>query len=197
MDEVFEKKHFITNFVWTRKRKGSFLSKKIRKMTEFIICFSKSEGDLSLFGEDAYSDKWQPIVKRTNSLKKLNFPKNIIKTTLKDGIYEKLYRGNNETGISFLNDFNVKDGLIVNDIEVEGKFVWTQQFLDNELINGSEISLSNKFGFNVLIAHDIPAINPAPPIGTTTISTFGTSSIISIPIVPAPANIGGSSYPLI
>ena len=150
MDEVFEKKHFITNFVWTRKRKGSFLSKKIRKMTEFIICFSKSEGDLSLFGEDAYSDKWQPIVKRTNSLKKLNFPKNIIKTTLKDGIYEKLYRGNNETGISFLNDFNVKDGLIVNDIEVEGKFVWTQQFLDNELINGSEISLSNKFGFNVL-----------------------------------------------
>lgn len=150
MDEVFEKKHFITNFVWTRKRKGSFLSKKVRKMTEFIICFSKSEGDLSLFGENAYSDKWQPIVKRTNSLKKLSFPKNIIQTTLKEGFYEKLFRGNNETGISFLNDFNVKDGLIVSEIEVEGKFVWTQQFLDNELKNGSKISISNKFGINVL-----------------------------------------------
>lgn len=150
MDEVFEKINFITNFVWTRKRKGSFLSKKVRKMTEFVICYSKSEGDLSLYGEDAYSDKWQPIVKRTNSLKKLYFPKNIIKTTLKEGIYEKLFRGNNETGILFLNDFNVKNGIIIDEIEVEGKFVWTQEFLDNELKNGTEISMSNKFGFNVL-----------------------------------------------
>lgn len=119
-------------------------------MTEFVICYSKSEGDLSLYGEDAYSDKWQPIVKRTNSLKKLYFPKNIIKTTLKEGIYEKLFRGNNETGILFLNDFNVKNGIIIDEIEVEGKFVWTQEFLDNELKNGTEISMSNKFGFNVL-----------------------------------------------
>lgn len=150
MDEVFEKINFITNFVWTRKRKGSFLSKKVRKMTEFVICYSKSEGDLSLYGEDAYSDKWQPIVKRTNSLKKLYFPKNIIKTTLKEGIYEKSFRGNNETGILFLNDFSVKNGIIIDEIEVEGKFVWTQEFLDNELKNGTEISMSNKFGFNVL-----------------------------------------------
>jgi adenine-specific DNA-methyltransferase len=44
----------------------------------------------------------------------------------------------------------VKNGIVVTDVTVLGRFVWSQDFFDNELKNGTRISLSNKFGFNVL-----------------------------------------------
>ena len=61
---------------------------KIRKMTEFVLCYQKKNNDIIFVGEQAYTDKQQPIVKRTNSLKQLIFPKNTIRTLIDDGIYE-------------------------------------------------------------------------------------------------------------
>ena len=150
MDEVFGENNFVANFSWVRKKKGSFLSKKVRKMIEFVICYQKANTDLEFYGEDAYSDKWQPIVKRTNSSKTLLFQSNTIETKLPDGIVEKGFKGNEGTGINFLNDFEIKNGKILTELKCEGNFVWVQEFLNNEYINGTKISLSNKFGFNVL-----------------------------------------------
>jgi adenine-specific DNA-methyltransferase len=150
-NEIFGETNFIGEFIWTRKKKGAFLSKKIRKMTEYVLCYQKSGNEsLELYGEDAYSDKWQPIVKRTNSTKILEIDKNIIETTLEDGIYNLGFKGKIGTGVNFLNDFEVKDNIVVTKIQIEGNFVWTQEFLDSELLEGTRISLSTKFGFNVL-----------------------------------------------
>jgi len=149
MNEIFGEENFIGEFIWVRKKKGAFLSKKIRKMTEYILCYQKSENDLIFFGEEAYSDKQQPIVKRTNALKKIIFPPNIIKTKLKDGSYENI-SSTDQTGIKFLSPIEVYNGLVINELITEGKYVWTQEFLNNEIKNGSEINLSTKFGFNVL-----------------------------------------------
>ena len=120
-------------------------------MTEYILCYQKNGNEnLELYGEDAYSDKWQPIVKRTNSKKTLSIKKNIIETTLKNGTYNSGFKGKVGTGINFLNDFKVNNNIVVTQIEMEGNFVWTQEFLDSELSQGTRISLSTKFGFNVL-----------------------------------------------
>jgi adenine-specific DNA-methyltransferase len=151
LDEIFGSNNFIANFIWTRKKKGSFLSNRVRKMTEFVICYQRNETtQISLFGENAYSDKFQPIVKRTNSEKKLTISKNIVNTSLSDGIYESGSRGNIETGITFLEDFEVKKGVVITDISFIAKSVWTQEFLNEEISKGSKIQLSNRFGFNVL-----------------------------------------------
>ena len=48
-------------------------------------------------------------------------------------------------------------------------------------------------GLMALIAKETPAMSPAPPMGTITTSTSLTCSMISMPIVPAPAMISGSS----
>mmetsp|Transcript_4449 Transcript_4449/g.9716 ORF Transcript_4449/g.9716 Transcript_4449/m.9716 type:complete len:219 (-) Transcript_4449:540-1196(-) len=52
------------------------------------------------------------------------------------------------------------------------------------------------FGLSVLTARATPAMRPAPPTGTTITSASGTCSSISMPRVPAPATISGSSKPL-
>lgn len=149
-DEIFGISNFIGIFSWVRKKKGSFLSKTLRKMVEYIFCYKTGDADIEFFGENAYSDKWQPIVKRTNLSKTLNFPANIIETPLPDGRYEKGFRGNQGTGLNFLNQFIVEHGKIITEIEVEGHFVWSQDFLEREINNGTRISLSRKYGFNVL-----------------------------------------------
>ena len=83
-DEIFGEENFVGKFNWTRKKKGAFLNKKFRVMTENTMLYQKSDFEGAFFGERAYSDKKQPIVKRTNSLKELIFPNDLVYTTLKD-----------------------------------------------------------------------------------------------------------------
>lgn len=149
-DEVFGARNFIGQFSWVRKKKGSFLSKTLRKMVEYVLCYQKTDDGKTLYGEKAYSNKWQPIVKRTNSKKTLFIPSHIVKTTLEDGIYDEGRRGKEGTGVCFNKSFEVENGLIKTDVTVTGRFVWTQEYLENEISQGTEFALSNKFGFNVL-----------------------------------------------
>ena len=172
-DEIFGVNNFIGQFSWVRKKKGSFLSKTIRKMLEYVLCYQKTDTDKLFWGEQAYSDKWQPIVKRTNGEKILSIPKGIVETSLPAGTYLAGFRGNEGTGIDFLAPFEVKDDFIVSNLTIKGRFVWVQDFLDKEIANGSRISLSNKYGFNVLrynqdekIKTPSTLINEANGVGT-------------------------------
>ena len=152
-DEVFGEDNFIAQFVWIKKKKGSHLSKTTRSMTEYILCYSKTVGNIELYGEDAYSDKQQPLAKRTNSIKQLIFPRDVVKTTLSDGVYKANKYGEGTSALTFKNDIIVSNGVVKSEILVEGPFVWTQTKLDKELKIGTIANLSSKFGFNVLRAN--------------------------------------------
>ncbi|ADI27131.1 site-specific DNA-methyltransferase [Geobacillus sp. C56-T3] len=149
-DEIFGENNLIAQFTWVKKKKGSHLSQTIRNITEYVIAYKKKDVNIELFGENAYSDKWQPLVKRTNSHKVLVFPANSVQTTLQDGTYEAGIYGEGSTSINFLEPFIVKNGLVISKITANGPFVWTQNKLDEELRLGTSVSLSSKFGFNVL-----------------------------------------------
>ena len=57
-DSVCGESNFLACFTWVRKKKGSFLSNKIRKMTEFVLCYQNAaSNDIAFYGEHAYSDK--------------------------------------------------------------------------------------------------------------------------------------------
>lgn len=147
-DEVFGEENFVAEFTWIKKKKGSHLSKTTRNMTEYILCFSKNINNVELFGEKAYSDKQQPLAKRTNAHKQLVFAANIINTTLDDGKYDGKY-GKGTSALIF-DEFEVKQNKVITDCTVVGPFVWTQQKLDEEIKKGTLIHLSSRFGFNVL-----------------------------------------------
>lgn len=149
-NEVFGESNFIAQFVWVKKKKGSHLSKTIRSMTEYVLAYTKNYSLVELFGEKAYSDKLQPLAKRTNSKKNLLFKPGTITTTLNDGIYKAGNYGEGTSSLKFLTDINVNNKIITNEIIVNGPFVWTQKKLDEEVRLGSIVSLSIKFGFNVL-----------------------------------------------
>jgi adenine-specific DNA-methyltransferase len=148
-DEIFGSACFVCQFTWVKKKKGSHLSDTHRSMTEYILTYARHKEGLILFGEAAYSDKLQPLAKKTNLLKKLVIPANTVRTTLHDGLVSKGKKGEGDSSLLFLNSFNVKNGFIQNEIQVEGPFVWTQSKLNEEIALGTTIHLSAKFGFNV------------------------------------------------
>ena len=191
-DEVFGESNFVGIFVWVKKKKGSHLSKTLRSMTEYILCYSRHKDLLELYGEDAYTDKLQPIVKRTNSIKTLKIPANTIQTKLKNGTYKGVY-GEGTTSLDF-KDFVVLNGMVVSECIVTGPFVWTQEKLKEEILSGTEFYLSNKFGFNVFRANQSEKIKRPSTlidakvgVGTNedayneALSLFGKEGIMSYP----------------
>jgi site-specific DNA-methyltransferase (adenine-specific)/adenine-specific DNA-methyltransferase len=149
MAEIFTPGNRLGIFTWQRKKKGSHLDAHMRKMSEFVVCYARRKSSLKgLYGEDAYAEKAQPLVKRTNKTKTLFFPPGAVSTTLPDGEYAAGFRGKEGTGLRFLAPFTAKGGVIQDQMTIEGRFVWTQGKVDEELSLGSTIELSRKFGLN-------------------------------------------------
>ncbi len=142
-DEVFGEQNFIGIISWFKKRKGAFLSNKLVSLTEYLLVYKNKNG-IKLFGGKTDNTESQPIVKRTNSIKILKFPRNFVKTKLKDGIYTKGKYGKGTTASILLNDITVKKGIIQDEFELEAPFTWTQAFLDAELSNETEILINTK-----------------------------------------------------
>ncbi len=150
-DAIFGPTNRLAVFTWVRKKKGSHLDHHARKITEYVLCYARNRNQCGeLFGEQAYTDKAQPLVKRTNKPKTLYFASGVVSTTLEDGAYPAGQRGKEGTALNFENAFQVADGRIIDAFEVVGRFVWTQTTLDEELRKGTAVTLSKKFGFNAM-----------------------------------------------
>lgn len=114
-DEVFGESNFWGVITWTKKRKGSFLSKGVISLTEYSLAYSKNKNlSIGLYGGSADSNESQPIIKRTNRISTLSIPANIISSKLPDGLYPKGIYGDKINPVELLNDINIQDGIINN-----------------------------------------------------------------------------------
>lgn len=137
-DEVFGAGNFLGQITWLKKRKGSFLSKGIISLTEYLLVYSKDKtANKGLFGGVPDSNESQPIIKRTNKIGELHFPANTVKTKLKDGLYNAATYGNNINPVTLLDDIKVLNGQIVNEFRLRAPFIWSQSMLDKQLSIGS------------------------------------------------------------
>lgn len=156
-DSIFGANKFIGNIVWFKKRKGSFLSNKLVSLTEYVLAFSNTS-DVKLFGGLPNNTESQPIIKRTNSKKILSFRGNIVKSKLKDGIYKAGLYGKGTSSSILLNDIEIKDGYIITPFKIEAPYVWSQEFMESELANGTEFVI-NTINFQVrVIRHNSNSI---------------------------------------
>ncbi len=142
---LFGENNFLGVLIWVRKKKGSHLSETLRKMTEYILVYKRNKV-IPFWGEEAYKNKWQPLLKRTNQEKILKFSGGVVKATVNDGIYKKGIYGKGGTAVTLLNDIEVKNGGIKTDFSLKGRFVWTQVKLDEELSLGTKVAI-NSLGF--------------------------------------------------
>jgi len=163
----------IGTFVWEKKKKGSHLSPTFRDLTEYILAYTTDLSKIGrLFGEEAYSGKWQYLLNRANAEGELLFPARKVHAELDDGTYPAGTYGNGEMAVQLLDDISVQDGVIHNQFRMRGRFTWKQETLDEELKIGSIVKLSKNMRPNVLRADQEEKTKRPPSLITKDIAAY-------------------------
>lgn len=139
-DQVFGEQNFIEIFSWVRTTTPSNLSKKSRKVTEYVLCYERQRSNIKYYSEPINGGD-VPLLNSTNGEKTLLFPKDSIHFLFKvPG--EKVEQGQHGR-IKFENEMLVENGTNASDVRITGKFKWKQEMLDEELEKGTEILIKS------------------------------------------------------
>ncbi len=156
-DSIFGEENFVGTITWLKKRKGSFLSKQLVSLTEYVLAYSrdKSNDNSYLFGGVPDETESQPIIKRTNRISTLKIRPKLITTKLKDGTYKKGVYGAGVNPVELLNDVVFEEGKNINEFEIKAPFTWSQEFFDEEIKKGAKpVINTNNFQIRVFRVND-------------------------------------------
>ena len=141
-NEVFGESNFVEIFSWVKTSTPPSLAKKSRKTNEYILCYEKNKSELKYNGE-LLDGGDQPLLNTGNSMRILTFPKDKVyfKTDkYPDGVYTP-FSGDK---VNLLDKIEISNGFSRTDFRLEGPFKWTQDFLDNEIKEGTTLIVKSK-----------------------------------------------------
>ncbi|SHK00752.1 adenine-specific DNA-methyltransferase [Desulforamulus aeronauticus DSM 10349] len=140
-NEVFGENNFIDIFSWVKTETPANLSKKTKKAVEYILCYEKNKNDHKFKGLRKESKSSNGLLNQSNAVKRLVFPKQVVDTSLADGVYQAGQYGTSSYKIILLEDTEVKDGYFTKDVILEANFKWGQDKLNKEIEAGTKISI--------------------------------------------------------
>lgn len=146
-DEIFLPKNFVTNFIWEKKKKPSFLHRNVGKLVDYIVCYTKSTDDSLPFAiETTTEGKKYPINNAGNTLGILEFSAGYVQFNCPDQIFlpQDMSGGNIITRL--LDKLEVRNGRNVNSFRLQGEWRYSQAKL-NEIIEAKEPILISKTPF--------------------------------------------------
>ncbi|MDR0297261.1 MAG: site-specific DNA-methyltransferase [Streptococcaceae bacterium] len=138
MDDVFGEGNFVGEIIWHKKTQPSFLSKTISNIKESIFLYSKNNStELRTMGGMTNPDRAVEMLNISNTVQKRVLKKDNVligngkfSGTLTAGSY-----GNGELAVELLNNLQVIDGKPDTDVEIIGRFKWSQDTMNNSFEN--------------------------------------------------------------
>ncbi len=137
-DEVFGASNFVSQLVWEKKKKGSFLSKAITNVKEYVIVYCKDSISFEgLIGEINSETETYPCINAVNKRELRTIPAGI----------ESKYKENNyslptgteisDTTMSIVlhSDLVIKNGFLAKDLVIEGNWRYSQEAMYQYALN--------------------------------------------------------------
>lgn len=143
-NEIFGEENFIGQFNWYKSETPPNLSRKIKKNIEYILVYEKRINNSKYEGIKKFSKSDNGLLNQTNSEKTLIFPKNVVKTKLKNQILKKGMYGTDNYKIILEEDTEIQNGIFIKEVKLTSRFKWTQEKLLDELNNNTIISIKTK-----------------------------------------------------
>lgn len=140
-DEVFGVNNYIEMFSWAKTETPANLSKKSKKVLEYVICYQKNKTDTKFTGIKKESQSSNGLLNQTNSINTLIFPENIVKTNIPNGKIDKGMYGTDSYDVELIEDTEVFNNLFVKPVILKAKFKWSQEYLNNEISKGTIINI--------------------------------------------------------
>ncbi|MBV7441364.1 site-specific DNA-methyltransferase [Weeksellaceae bacterium TAE3-ERU29] len=143
MDEIFGEENFVSEFIWEKKKKPSFLHNNVGKLSEYIMCYVNNSNKTFPFSiEKTTKGKKYPFNNAGNSLEELTFPPQTVEFSIEDCSIKPQDMSEGKIITELLDELTIKDGLNVNEFRLKGEWRYSQTTL-NEIINNKEkISIS-------------------------------------------------------
>ncbi|EAK8580657.1 site-specific DNA-methyltransferase [Campylobacter jejuni] len=161
-DEIFGEENFVANIVWHKKDNASFLGKNIVDLIEYILIYRKSETFEGT--RDALIDPKghrELIIKSSNVSERI-LDKNfcIFENGKFNGLLKRGEYGSKQFNIEILKDVEITNGIAKDDIQIKGRFCWSQQKINNEIKQGGKIEIKSIKGMKPIFyknfGKDIP-----------------------------------------
>lgn len=145
-DEIFGSNNFVEIFSWRKSYTPSNLSHTTKKCLEYLLCYAKNKSKLDRFrGLAKTNEADNPLLKSNNQYKVLVFPHDKVSCTLKEDCYFKAGEYGTKVNKVFLKrDVEYKNGRFLQDIVLEGKFIWLQETLNQEIERNTRIIFKGK-----------------------------------------------------
>ena len=137
IDEIFGRNNFISNLIWEKKRKPSYLG-KLGKITDNIFCYAKDKSKLKdlTFGNKSDSETY-PLYNAGNTRAKLIFPpKTLNFLKHKDGIYQPQNFSKKTSTVTLVSELIIENQWNINEVTIEGEWRYSQKTLDEQLNHG-------------------------------------------------------------
>ena len=147
MDDIFGEENFVSEFIWEKKKKPSFLHSNVGKLSEYIICYLKNSTETFPFSvESTTKGKKYPFNNAGNSMGELVFPAGSVKFKMPDSTVEPqdMSEGNIKTILK--TQLVIEKGVNKNEFILEGEFRYSQDTL-NEIIKNKEGIVVSKIPF--------------------------------------------------
>lgn len=145
-DEIFGEENFVEIFSWVKTSTPPALSTKSRKTNEYIVCYERTRSDLKYNGEELDGGD-QPLLNTGNAVRELVFPTGVITFNIPDGKYSL----STPDKVEITKEFIVENGLNKSEVRLKGEFKWNQDFLNEEIIQGTRfIVKTNKFSIRFI-----------------------------------------------
>ena len=138
-DKVFGEKNFVSQLVWEKKKKGSFLSNSITNIKEYVLVYAKNISAFpGLIGEINTKRETYPCINATNKREMRHIPRGI-KSNYKHKNYS-LKKGTviSDTTMSIVlhSDLLIEDGILAQDLEIEGNWRYSQEAMEEYALKG-------------------------------------------------------------
>lgn len=128
-DEVYGATSFVAQLVWEKKKKGSFLSKSITNVKEYILVYCKNiDGFEGLIGEINDEEETYPCINAVNKRELRTIPAGIeSKYRDKDFFMPKASEISDTTmSIVLHSDLVIKNGVLAEELTLEGNWRYSQ-----------------------------------------------------------------------
>ena len=132
-DEIFGAKNFVAQLVWEKKKKGSFLSKTVTNVKEYILVYCKLLNSFGgLIGEMNRATETYPCINPVNSRGIRIIPKGT-PSKFKQKNYQiepntKISAGN--MNLIYLDEAIIENGILQSDVRIESNWRYKQDMID-------------------------------------------------------------------
>lgn len=154
-DELFGEENFVSQLVWEKKRKGSFLSNSITNIKEYILVYTNNiKRFTGLVGQVTRKRETYPCINAVNKRSIRRIPAGI-PSNYKEKDYflpTGAIISDKTMNIVLHSDLIISGGVLAQDVEIEGNWRYAQEALD-EFAANDELYLTRDLYLRRIVDH--------------------------------------------